>query len=270
MMEFFHFLHPVLQALIASSFTWIMTLLGSAVIFFFRQPNRKTFDAALGFAGGIMIGASFWSLLSPAIELSRGEMIPVWIPPSVGFITGTLFIWIIDKILPHLHPGLPEEKTEGVKSKFERNTLLILAVTLHNIPEGFAVGVAFGSSWVMNSFSELLSAIALTLGIGIQDFPEGMAISLPLYEGGASKKKSFFYGQLSGFVEVLAALIGVVAVIAVKNILPYILSFAAGAMIYVVVEEIIPESQRSGNTDLATLSTLGGFLFMMILDIGLS
>jgi len=247
-----------------------MTTLGAAVVLFFQRANRKALDSMLGFAAGIMIAASFWSLLAPAIELSKDRGIPVWIPPSVGFIIGGLFIWSIDKLLPHLHLNLPESEAEGLKSRFKRNTLLILAVTIHNIPEGFAVGVAFGSSSLPDSSTTLASAVALSIGIGIQDVPEGLAISLPLFSGGMSKFKSFFYGQLSGFVEVISALIGVFAVITIKSILPYTLAFAAGAMIYVVVEELIPESQHAGNTDLATLSTLVGFLFMMVLDVGLS
>lgn len=270
MLEFFRSLHPLLQGFLGSCFTWGITTLGAAVVLFFQRANRRVLDGMLGFAAGIMIAASFWSLLQPSIELSKESGMPAWIPPSIGFILGGLFIWSIDKLLPHLHPGMPEETTEGVKSHFRRNTLLILAVTIHNIPEGFAVGVAFGSASIAGSPTTLQSALALTLGIGLQDFPEGLAISLPLYTGGMSKLKSFFYGQLSGFVEVIAAIIGVIAVISIKSILPYTLAFAAGAMIYVVVEELIPESQHAGNTDLATLSTLGGFLFMMMLDVGLS
>ncbi len=270
MFEAFSHFHPLLQGFLGSCFTWLVTSLGAGVVLFFQHTNRKALDAMLGFAAGIMIAASFWSLLAPSIELSRGKGVPVWIPPSIGFILGGLFIWTIDKILPHLHLDLPENEAEGLKSHFRRNTLLILAVTIHNIPEGFAVGVGFGSASIAESPTTLQSALALTLGIGLQDFPEGLAISLPLYSGGMSKLRSFFYGQLSGFIEVIAAIIGVIAVISIQNILPYTLAFAAGAMIYVVVEELIPESQHAGNTDLATLSTLGGFLFMMMLDVGLS
>ncbi len=270
MFETFSHFHPLLQGLLGSCFTWLITSLGAGVVFFFQRANRKVLDAMLGFAAGIMIAASFWSLLAPAIELSKGGNLPVWIPPSAGFIIGGLFIWTIDKLLPHLHFDLPENKAEGLKSHFRRNTLLILAVTIHNIPEGFAVGVGFGSASIADSPTTLQSALALTLGIGLQDFPEGLAISLPLYSGGMSKLRSFFYGQLSGFIEVLAAIVGVIAVISIQSIMPYTLAFAAGAMIYVVVEELIPESQYAGNTDLATLGTLGGFLFMMMLDVGLS
>lgn len=270
MFESFEHFHPLLQGFLGSCFTWGVTSLGAAVVLLFQRANRKALDGMLGFAAGIMIAASFWSLLQPSIALSRESGTPAWIPPSIGFIIGGLFIWSIDKLLPHLHLDMPVESAEGLKSHFRRNTLLILAVTIHNIPEGFAVGVAFGSASIEGSPTTIQSALALTLGIGLQDFPEGLAISLPLFGGGMSRLKSFFYGQLSGFVEVVAAIIGVIAVIAIKSILPYTLAFAAGAMIYVVVEELIPESQHSGNTDLATLSTLAGFLFMMMLDVGLS
>lgn len=270
MLETLEKFHPLLQGFLGSCFTWGITALGATLVFFFQRANRKALDAMLGFAAGIMIAASFWSLLAPAIELSRDRGVPHWVPPAVGFILGGFFIWVLDKILPHLHLDLPLESAEGLKSRFRMNTLLILAVTIHNIPEGFAVGVAFGSASIHGSPTTIQSALALTLGIGIQDFPEGLAISLPLFRGGMSKLRSFFYGQLSGFVEVLAALLGVVAVITIEAILPYTLAFAAGAMIYVVVEELIPESQYAGNTDLATLSTLAGFLTMMILDVGLT
>ncbi|MBA7531150.1 Zinc transporter ZupT [subsurface metagenome] len=270
MIGFLQQFHPVVQALLAGLFTWGLTALGAATVFMTKEIDRKILDTMLGFAAGVMIAASYWSLLAPAIEMSEDLNIPVWFPPMVGFLLGGIFLGGIDKILPHLHLGFPIEEAEGIKTSFRRSTLLILAVTLHNIPEGLAVGVAFGAVAAGFPFATLPVAIALAIGIGIQNLPEGLVISIPLRGEGMSRFKSFWYGQLSGIVEPIASVIGAVAVIMVKPILPYALSFAAGAMIFVVVEELIPESQRGKNTDLATLGAMVGFTVMMVLDVAFS
>ncbi|NOZ47677.1 MAG: ZIP family metal transporter [Chlorobi bacterium] len=257
------------QALIATIFTWLMTAAGASVVFFFKTINRKVLDGMLGFAAGVMIAASFWSLLAPAIEMAEASNKPGWIPALVGFLSGGVFLRIIDKILPHLHLGLPMSKAEGIKTSWQRSTLLVLAITLHNIPEGLAVGVAFGALAADLPSASLSGAIALTIGIGIQNFPEGLAVSVPLRREKLSRFKSFWYGQLSGLVEVFAGVFGAWAVVSMTVILPYALSFAAGAMIFVVVEELIPESQQEGNTDIATLGAMLGFAVMMVLDVGL-
>lgn len=266
-MSFLREAHPVLQAFLATLFTWGMTALGASFVFFAREPNRRLRDGMLGFAAGVMIAASYWSLLAPAIEMSEGRL--RWMPAVVGFMIGSLFIWAIDKLAPHLHLGLPLEEAEGVKTSLHRSVLLVLAITLHNIPEGLAVGVAFGAAREGMSSATLSGAAALALGIGIQNFPEGLAVSMPLRGEGLSKLKSFHYGQLSAVVEPAAAVIGAAAVTAFRPLLPYALAFAAGAMIFVVIEEVIPESQREGNTDLATMGALSGFAVMMMLDVGL-
>lgn len=267
MMDFLQNLHPVIQALFATSFTWLLTALGAAMVFMAKEVSKKVLDGMLGFAGGVMVAASYWSLLAPAIEMSAGKDIPVWFPALVGFLTGGIFLRGIDKILPHLHIGFPIEEAEGIKTTWQRSTLLILAITLHNIPEGLAVGVAFGAVAAGFPATTLTAAIALAIGIGIQNFPEGLAVSMPLRREGMSRLKSFWYGQLSAIVEPVAGVIGAAAVILAKPVLPYALSFAAGAMIFVVVEEIIPESQRGGNTDLATMGAMIGFAAMMVLDV---
>ena len=260
---------PVVQTLFATLFTWGMTALGAAVVFAFKGFNQKVLDAMLGFAGGVMISASFWSLLAPALDLCRGGGLPCWFPPAVGFAAGALVLRAIDLVLPHIHPGLAPDKVEGVHTTWRRSTLLVLAITLHNIPEGLAVGVVFGAAATGNDYGSLPAAVALAAGIGIQNFPEGLAVALPLRREGQSRIKSFWYGQLSGAVEPLAALAGVLTVASSRALLPYALGFAAGAMIYVVIEEVIPESQAGGNSDLASLGTIVGFLLMMILDVSL-
>ncbi len=269
-MTFLTNLSPVFQALLATCYTYGMTVLGASFVFFRREPNRKVFDAMLGFAAGVMTAASFWSLLAPAVEMSRGKALPIWIPPAAGFVAGSLFIWLVDQVLPHLHLGLPVEKAEGIRTRLQTSALLVLAITLHNIPEGLAIGVAFGAASLGMPGYVFPGAVALAVGIGIQNLPEGLAVSMPLRCDGMSRRRSFWYGQISGAVEPLAAVVGVLAVTTMKALLPYALAFAAGAMIYVVVEEVIPESRRYGNTDLATLSTLGGFVVMMILDVAFS
>ena len=269
MVAWFTGLNPVLQALIATLFTWSVTALGAAFVFFFKSINRKVLDGMLGFAAGVMIAASYWSLLAPAIEMAEAGSLPAWVPATTGFLMGGLFLWIIDKILPHLHLGFPRQEAEGIKTSWHRSVLLVLAITLHNIPEGLAVGVAFGALASDLPSATLGGAIALALGIGIQNFPEGTAVAVPLRREGFTRLRSFWYGQLSGFVEPIAGVLGAVAVILIKPMLPYALAFAAGAMIFVVVEELIPESQLEKNTDIATLGAMGGFAVMMTLDVAL-
>jgi ZIP family zinc transporter len=268
-METFKNLHPIWQALVATAFTYFLTAMGAAVVFFFREINRKMLNGMLGFAAGVMIAASYWSLLSPSIEMAEGLGIMPWVPATVGFILGGFFLWLIDRILPHLHLGFPSDKAEGIPTSWHRSVLLVLAITLHNIPEGLAVGVAFGALAADLPSATLAGAIALALGIGIQNFPEGTAVSVPLRREGLSVLKSFWYGQLSGIVEPVAGVIGAAAVILIQPILPYALAFAAGAMIFVVVEELIPESQIDKNTDIATIGAMLGFSVMMTLDVAL-
>ncbi len=269
MLAWFRELHPVLQALLATLFTWGFTALGASIVFFFKTINRKLLDGMLGFAAGVMIAASFWSLLAPAIEMVEADGGTPWIPAVVGFLAGGLFLWLTDKTLPHLHLGLPIEQAEGIPTNWRRSILLVLAITLHNIPEGLAVGVAFGAVASGLPTASLGAAIALAIGIGIQNFPEGAAVSVPLRREGLSRLKSFWYGQLSGVVEPIAGVLGAAAVLLLRPILPYALSFAAGAMIFVVVEELIPESQYAGNTDTATSGAMLGFAVMMLLDVAL-
>ena len=269
MVNWFTGLSPVLQALLATLFTWFVTALGAALVFFFKTINRKVLDGMLGFAAGVMIAASYWSLLAPAIEMAEEGSLPAWIPATSGFLMGGLFLYIADKIIPHLHLGFPMDEAEGPKTSWHRSILLVLAITLHNIPEGLAVGVAFGALASDLPSATLAGAIALALGIGIQNFPEGAAVSVPLRREGFSRLKSFWYGQASGMVEPIAGVLGAVSVVLIKPILPYALAFAAGAMIYVVVEELIPESQLEKNTDIATMGAMGGFAVMMTLDVAL-
>ena len=264
-------LHPVTMALIATLFTWFLTAAGAVPVFFTRHFNQKMMDGMLGLAAGIMIAASYWSLLAPAIEMSDGG----WFPATAGFLVGGLCLYAADKVLPHLHPGLDMSRAEGLKTSWERSVLLVLAITLHNIPEGLAVGVGFGALGRYAGLSDtqtlkmLGAPIALAIGIGIQNFPEGLAVAMPLRREGMSRFKSFMYGQASGAVEPVAGVLGAWAVFSMAPILPYALAFAAGAMIFVVVEELIPESQMNGNSDFATLGALFGFAIMMILDVSL-
>jgi ZIP family zinc transporter len=258
---------PVLQAFLATCFTWFVTALGASFVFFNKRPGRKLFDSMLGFAAGVMIAASFFSLLAPAIEMSRGKSFPLWFPASLGFLAGSIFIFILDKIIPHLHMHLTKEHAEGIKKDLPLSHLLVLAITLHNIPEGLAVGIAFGALASEFSNSAFMGAVALAIGIGIQNFPEGLAVSMPLRSGGMSRRKSFLFGQLPGLAEPVSGIIGALTVSIFKPLLPYALAFAAGAMIYVVAEEVIPESHRSGNDDISTMSLLVGFVVMMILDV---
>jgi len=267
MMNLIQSLHPVIQALIGTIFTWGVTALGATVIFMRKDPSRQLLDGMLGFAGGVMIAASYWTLLAPAIEIAQGGQLPAWLPAATGFLLGGLFLRGADRFLPHLHLGFPLEEAEGMKTTWRRTTLLVLAITLHNIPEGLAVGVAFGAVAAGLPSATLAGAMALALGIGLQNFPEGVAVAVPLRRAGMSRLKSFWYGQLSGMVEPIAGMIGAATVLNATVILPYALAFAAGAMIFVVIEEVIPEAQRGGNTDLATLTAMLGFALMMILDV---
>ena len=267
--QFFVNLNPVAQALIATLFTWGVTALGASAVFLTKEVSKKLLDSMLAFAGGVMIAASYWSLLSPAIEMSEGKPIPAWIPPAVGFLAGGVFMRAIDMILPHLHIGFDTSNAEGIKTSWQRSTLLVLAITLHNIPEGMAVGVAFGALAYGLPTASLAGAISLALGIGLQNFPEGFAVSMPLRREGVSPYKSFMLGQLSAIVEPIAGVIGAWAVMVAQPILPYALAFAAGAMIFVVVEEVIPEAQRSGDTNITTMAAMLGFTIMMVLDVAL-
>ncbi len=259
----------MLQAFLATLFTWGMTAAGAALVFIGKELNRKTLDGMLGFAAGVMIAASFWSLLAPAIEMSEDLGLPGWLPPAIGFMLGGVFLRLVDRVLPHLHINAPIGEAEGISTRWKKTTLLVLAITLHNIPEGLAIGVAFGAVAYDLPTATMGGAIALALGIGIQNFPEGTAVSMPLRREGVSRGRSFWYGQLSGAVEPVAAVIGVLFVLIARPLLPYALAFAAGAMIFVVVEEVIPESQRGGNTDIATLGAMAGFTIMMVLDVAL-
>lgn len=267
--EWFSEFNPMTQALLATCFTWFVTALGASVVFFFRDVNRRFLDGMLGFAAGVMIAASFWSLLAPSIEMAAETSKPAWLPAAVGFLLGGLFLWVVDKVLPHLHLGFPIEEAEGIKTHWQRSVLLVLAITLHNIPEGLAVGVAFGALYDGASSATLAGAIALAIGIGLQNFPEGTSVAAPLHRAGMSRLKSFWYGQLSGVVEPIAGVLGAAAVIFVKPLLPYALAFAAGAMIYVVIEELIPESQLEKDIHIATGGAMIGFVIMMILDVAL-
>ena len=265
-------LPPVLQAFLATLFTWGMTAAGAALVFGTKNVPRGLLDSMLGFAAGVMIAASFWSLLAPAIELSEGGALPVWVPPVVGFLAGGIFLRLLDRLLPHLHPGMKMSEAEGIHTSWRRSVLLVAAITLHNIPEGLAVGVAFGAVGlgITEGVPEatLGAAVALAIGMGLQNFPEGTAVAMPLRREGMSRGKSFFYGQLSAVVEPVAAVVGAAAVILATPILPYALAFAAGAMIFVVAEELVPEAKR-GSPDIAAMALMVGFVVMMTLDVAL-
>lgn len=266
---FFESISPVTGAFYATLFTWGLTALGASLVFFVKGMNRALLDGLLGFTGGVMVAASFWSLLAPGIEMSPGEGFVKVIPAAIGFGLGAAFLFGLDKILPHLHVNFKEEDKEGMRSPWHKSVLLTLAITLHNIPEGLAVGVLFGGVAAGFDGATIGGAVALAIGIGLQNFPEGFAVAMPLRRQGFSRWKSFNYGQLSAIVEPVAAVVGAYAVMTFKPILPYALAFAAGAMIFVVVEEVVPESQQGKNTDIATLGFIGGFILMMTLDVGL-
>ena len=265
----FSTIDPIWGALIATTFTWLVTAAGAAVVFFFKELSRKWLDGMLGFTGGVMIAASYWSLLAPSIEMSARMGMIEWLPPAVGFALGALFLYALDKWVPHLHINFDPSLKEGPETRLRRSTLLILAITLHNIPEGLAVGVLFGGVAAGIPEASIAGAVTLAIGIGLQNFPEGIAVSMPLRRMGVSRKRSFFYGQLSAVVEPVAGVFGALAVLWMQPILPYALAFAAGAMIYVVIEEVVPETQQDKHTDTATLGFIGGFIVMMVLDVAL-
>src|SRR5210317_2602250 len=266
---FFQNTHPVLGALYATLFTWGLTAFGASFVFLFKTMNRVFLDGFLVFTGGVLVAASFWSLLAPGIEMSEGEGFIKVIPAAVGFILGAAFIFGLDKVLPHIHINFKEDEKEGIKTPWRRTTLLTLAITLHNIPEGLAIGVLFGGVAAGFDGATIGGAVALALGIGLQNFPEGFAVSMPIRRQGLSRRKSFLYGQASAIVEPIAAVIGAWAVLTFEPILPYALAFAAGAMIFVVVEEVIPETQQDNHIDIATMGFIGGFIVMMTLDVAL-
>lgn len=262
-------INPIVLALFATLFTWGITALGSALVFFFKEINQVVLNSMLGFAAGVMIAASFWSLLNPAIEMALMVGTNPVIPAVLGFLGGGAFLFCVDRLLPHLHAGLDISKAEGIKTSWQRSILLVLAITLHNIPEGLAVGVAFGVLGISDSTATFGAAIALAIGIGLQNFPEGAAVSIPLRREGMSRMKGFMYGQASGIVEPIAGVLGAMLVIFIQPLLPYALAFAAGAMIYVVVEELIPEAQQHGSSDFSTIGAMAGFAVMMLLDVAL-
>lgn len=262
-------LNPIVGALIATVFTWLLTAAGASFVFLFKEMRRGLLDGMLGFTGGVMIAASYWSLLAPSIEMAEARGGPGWLPAAVGFGAGALFLFALDKFMPHLHINFKREEAEGPETNWHRTTLLVLAITMHNIPEGLAVGVLFGGVAAGFEGASIGAAVALAIGIGIQNFPEGIAVSMPLRRQGVSRFRSFWYGQLSAIVEPVAGVLGAWAVLVFDPILPYALSFAAGAMIYVVIEEVVPETQRDKYTDVATLGFIGGFLVMMTLDVAL-
>jgi len=258
---------PILAALYATLFTWLVTALGAASVFLFKEAKKSVMDGMLGFTGGVMVAASIWSLLIPALEMSPGEGFAKVVPSVVGFLIGAGFLFAIDKVLPHLHVNF--QKVEGVKTPWQRSTLMILAITLHNIPEGLAVGVLFGGVAAGIPEASIAGAVILAIGIGLQNFPEGIAVAMPLRRMGLSRRKSFMYGQASAVVEPIAGVLGALAVTTFTPILPYALAFAAGAMIFVVVEEVIPEAQQNRSSDIATIGFIAGFIIMMILDVAL-
>ncbi|NNC84142.1 MAG: ZIP family metal transporter [Flavobacteriales bacterium] len=268
-LDYFESIDPILAALLATLFTWGLTGLGASLVFFFKTMKRSVLDGMLGFTGGVMVAASYWSLLSPAIEMSPGEGFVKAMPAVIGFGMGALFLFALDKFVPHLHINFTKDEAEGPDTDWKGTTLLILAITLHNIPEGLAVGVLFGGVAAGIPEATIGGAVALALGIGIQNFPEGIAVSMPLRRQGVSRFRSFWYGQLSAIVEPVAGVLGALLVMQMMPILPYALAFAAGAMIYVVIEEVVPETQRDAYTDIATLGFIGGFIVMMLLDVGL-
>lgn len=270
LVEFFEDFSPVQAALIAATFTWLCTALGASLVFFVRNFNRTLFDITLGFAAGIMLGASFFSLLLPSIDMTEGYGFSKVIPTSIGFLLGAFFIFSIDKVLPHLHVNFKEQNKEGIKTQWHKSVLLTLAITLHNIPEGLAIGILFGGAALGIGDATIVGAVILTIGMAIQNIPEGIAVSMPLKSLGLSNWRSFNFGQLSAIVEPISAVIGAWAVASFIPLMPYALGFAAGAMIFVVVEEVIPESQQSQNTDKATIALILGFIMMMVLDVGLN
>ncbi|WP_139957358.1 ZIP family metal transporter [Flavicella sediminum] len=264
---YFESINPILAAFYATTFTWFLTALGASLVFFFKTLNRAVLDGMLGFTGGVMVAASFWSLLAPAIDMSPGEGFTKVMPAAIGFFFGAVFLFGLDKVLPHIHINFKE--AEGIKTPWHKTTLLVLAITLHNIPEGLAVGVLFGGVAAGFDGATIGGAVALAIGIGLQNFPEGFAVAMPLRRQGVSRRKSFWYGQLSAVVEPIAGVLGAWAVMSFQAILPYALAFAAGAMIFVVIEEVVPETQQDKYTDIATMGFIAGFIIMMSMDVAL-
>ena len=257
-----------MDLVIGLAIPFLGTTLGSAMVFLMKNKiNNKIEKLLLGFASGVMIAASIWSLLIPAIEMSESQGKIAWVPAAIGFLLGITFLLVLDSLIPHLH--LKSDKPEGIKSKLKKTTMMVFAVTLHNIPEGMAVGVTFAGALTQNAGITMAGAFALAIGIAIQNFPEGAIISMPLKSEGMSKPKAFLYGTLSGIVEPIGAIITILLTSAVVPILPYLLAFAAGAMIYVVVEELIPESQAGEHSNIGTIGVAIGFVVMMILDVAL-
>ena len=271
-MSWFEAQSPLLQAFLSGVVAWAAVAAGAAGVALLRRIDQRLLDLMLGFAAGVMLAASFWSLLAPSIELAGNLSIPAWLPAASGLALGGLFLRVMDAVLPHLHPGYPPSAAEGVRTAWHRTTLLVTAITLHHIPEGLALGIAFGAVGAGLDSAGVVpisGAVALTIGMAIQGFPEGAAVALPIRAAGMSRPRSFWYGQLSAAIDPIAAVVGALAVVAVQDLLPYALAFAAGAMIYVIVEEIIPGSQRHGNEHLATVAVIGGFAVMMILAVAL-
>ncbi|WP_339095585.1 ZIP family metal transporter [Deinococcus sp. VB142] len=268
-LPFLDSLSPPMQALAATVFTWSLTALGASLVFFTRSVSNRLLNIAQGFAAGVMLAASFWSLLAPAIEFAEKQGVPAWIPPAIGVLLGAAFVGLLDKVMPHLHPGLSRDEAEGPPARWSQGALLLAAITLHNIPEGMAVGVSFGAAGANVEGATIGSALALALGIGLQNIPEGLAVALPLRAAGLSRRRAFMFGQASALVEPVGGFLGALFVGGALPLLPYALSFAAGAMIFVVIEELIPEAQRGGNADIATQATLLGFVAMMVLDVAL-
>ena len=268
MLTFFQSSSPTMQAFLATLFTWGVTALGASIVFFFKRVNKTIMDALLGFAAGVMIAASFFSLINPALEMATSLQMKAWLVTSLGFLAGGCLLFLGDKIYDHFDKKRKKQKTKSASMK--RCFLLIFSITIHNIPEGLAIGVAFGSLAYDLSGTTLAAALTLASGIGLQNFPEGSAVSLPLRREGLSRFRSFFLGQASGIVEPISAVIGALLVLKIQTLLPFLLAFAAGAMIYVVVEELIPESQANQKKDFMAFFTLFGFVLMMILDVALS
>jgi ZIP family zinc transporter len=262
---------PVALALLAGLFTYAMTALGAAGVFLHRNPSRRLMDMLLGFSAGVMLAASFWSLLAPSAKIAAESGGPAWLPPALGFAAGGLGLWGLDKVLPHVHRMWPElQVREGVSTRWRRSTLVVLAITLHHIPEGLAIGVASGAAASGAPHTSLGGAVALGLGLGLQNLPEGLAVATLLLRESQTRGRSFFFGQLTGVVEPIAAVAGAVLIASSTALLPYGLAFAAGAMVFVVIEELIPECQRSGHADSAVLAAIVGFTLMTVLDIALS
>lgn len=269
MVDWFLGLRAIEQAALAGLFTWGMTALGAATILPVRTTNQRFMDLMLGFTAGIMLAASYFSLLAPAIAMAEERGITPWVPAVGGFLLGAGFVRLADMMIPHVHPRMESATVEGVPTEWRRSTLMLTAMTIHNIPEGLAVGVAFGAAAMGGEGATVAGAVALTLGIGMQNFPEGAAVSFPLRRAGMSRGRAFMWGQSSAVVELFAAVIGAAVVVMAAPILPWALSFAAGAMVFVVLEEVVPESHRHGQSDEAALGAVLGFAIMMALDVGL-